>query len=150
MYNEPGKVLAIDRGVNSQTGTTTVRIQFPNQSDVLKDGMSCVLKVLNSGSGERVQIPYKAITEQMGEFFVFVKKDTTMMDTTVKQDKLDTIAIQHKVKLGPRIGSNVVILSGIQAGDIVITDGFQRLRDGGKIKVGTPAKPGAAGATPSK
>jgi len=86
--------------------------------------------VLNSESGERVQIPYKAIAEQMGEFFVFVSQDT--------------IAKQHKVKLGPRIGNDVVIMSGITAGDKVITDGFQRLRDGGKITLGKP-KP-AAGA----
>jgi RND family efflux transporter MFP subunit len=140
MYNEPGKVLAIDRGVNDQTGTVTVRIQFDNKNDILKDGMSCVLRVLNSASGERLQIPYKAITEQMGEFFVFVYRDTTMMDTTIKQDKRDTIAKQHKVKLGPRIGTNVVILSGLQAGDQVITDGFQRLHDGGKITLGNPSQ----------
>src|SRR6201996_702410 len=34
-YNKPGKVLAIDRGVNNQTGTITVRIQFPNESNTL-------------------------------------------------------------------------------------------------------------------
>jgi RND family efflux transporter MFP subunit len=124
-YTKPGKVLAIDRGVASGTGTITVRIQFANDGDLLKDGMSCVLKVLNSESGERIQIPYKAISEQMGEFFVFVAQDT--------------IAHQHKVKLGPRIGSDVVIMSGIQEGDKVITDGFQRLRDGGKITLGTGA-----------
>jgi len=129
VYNEPGKVLAIDRGVNNQTGTVTVRIQFPNKKDVLKDGMSCVLQVLNSESGNRLIIPYKAITEQMGEFFVFVSQDT--------------IARQHKVKLGPRIGANVVIMSGISAGDKVITDGFQRLRDKGKITLGAPAAAGA-------
>jgi membrane fusion protein (multidrug efflux system) len=124
-YRRPGKVLAIDRGVATGTGTITVRIQFPNDDDVLKDGMSCVLKVLNSASGERIQIPYKAITEQMGEFFVFVAQDT--------------VAHQHKVKLGPRIGSDVVVLNGVNDGDQVITDGFQRLRDGGKITVGKPA-----------
>jgi len=133
-YNHAGKVLAVDRGVASGTGTIKVRIQFPNQGDVLKDGMSCVLKVLNNQSGQRVQIPYKAITEQMGEFFVFVSQDT--------------IAKQHKVKLGPRIGSDVVIMSGIEAGDKIITDGFQRLRDGGKITLGKPVKPGAAKAKP--
>ena len=131
-YNKPGKVLAIDRGVSSGTGTITVRIQFPNEDDVLKDGMSCVLNVLNSESGERVQIPYKAISEQMGEFFVFVSQDT--------------IAKQHKVKLGPRIGADVVIMSGIEAGDKVITDGFQRLRDGGKITLGNPSQQGPANA----
>jgi RND family efflux transporter MFP subunit len=124
LYNHPGKVLAIDRGVAAGTGTIKVRIQFPNSTDELKDGMSCVLKVLNNQSGKRVQVPYKAITEQMGEFFVFVSQDT--------------IAKQHKVKLGPRIGSDVVIMSGIEAGDKIITDGFQRLRDGGKITLGKP------------
>jgi RND family efflux transporter MFP subunit len=130
-YNKPGKIRAIDRGVNNQTGTIKVRVEFPNETDILKDGMSCVVKVLNNDSGDRILIPAKAITEQMGEFFVFVS--------------LDTIAKQHKVKLGPPVGSNVVVLSGLNEGDKVITDGFQRLRDGGKITLGNPA--GAQGGT---
>ncbi len=124
-YKKPGKVVAIDRGVNNQTGTITVRIQFPNENDILKDGMSCVLKVLNEQSGDRIIIPSKSVNEQMGEFFVFVS--------------LDTIAKQHKVTLGQRIGTNIVVLSGLEDGDKVITDGFQRLRDGGKITLGNPS-----------
>ncbi|WP_121244613.1 efflux RND transporter periplasmic adaptor subunit [Mucilaginibacter phyllosphaerae] len=131
-YNKPGKVFAIDRGVSNQTGSIKVRVQFPNAEDKLRDGMSCVLQVLNDDSGDRVQIPYKAITEQMGEFFVFVSQDT--------------IAKQVKVKLGPRIQSNVVVMEGIKPGEKIITEGFQRLRDGGKITLGQPA--GAA--TPAK
>lgn len=146
-YNKAGKVLAIDRGVSNQTGSIKVRIQFPNEDDVLKDGMSCVLQVLNSQSGERVQIPYKAVTEQMGEFFVFATRDTVVKDTaadkTVK-DRRDTIAKQVKVKLGPRINSDVVVMDGIKQGDKVITDGFQRLRDGGRVTTGTAAPAGAA------
>ncbi|MDB5031936.1 efflux RND transporter periplasmic adaptor subunit [Mucilaginibacter sp.] len=130
-YNKPGKVLAIDRGVNNQTGTIKVRVQFPNDQALLKDGMSCVLKVLNNESGNRVQIPYKAVSEQMGEFFVFLSQDT--------------IAKQQKVKLGQRVGTNVVILDGIKAGDKIITEGFQRLRDGGKITLGIPAQTAPAG-----
>ncbi|WP_254060847.1 efflux RND transporter periplasmic adaptor subunit [Mucilaginibacter sp. L196] len=132
-YNKPGKILTIDRGVNNGTGTITVRVQFSNDDDLLKDGMSCVLMVLNSASGERLQIPYKSVSEQMGEYFVFVSQDT--------------IAIEHKVKLGPRIGNDVVILSGLEQGDKVITDGFQRLRDKGKITLGKPGAAGASGST---
>lgn len=127
-YNKPGKILAIDRGVNNQTGTITVRAEFSNDDDVLKDGMSCVLKVLNGQSGRQLLIPNKAVTEQMGEFFVFVSQDT--------------IAKQHKVTLGPKVGGSVVVLSGLNEGDKVITDGFQRLRDGGKIVLGSPAAQG--------
>jgi RND family efflux transporter MFP subunit len=123
-YNKPGKILAIDRGVNNQTGTITVRAQFSNQQDILKDGMSCVVKVLNQNSGERIIIPYKAVNEQMGEYFVFVSKDT--------------VAKEYKVTLGPKLGNDIVVLNGLQQGDKVITEGFQRLRDGGKIVLGNP------------
>jgi len=129
-YKKTGRILAIDRGVNNQTGTVTVRAEFPNTDDVLKDGMSCVVKVLNEQSGQQLVIPYKAVIEQMGEFFVFVSQDT--------------IGKQHKVTLGPKVGTNVVVLSGVNEGDKVITEGFQRLRDGGKIVLGNPnAQPGA-------
>ncbi|MEJ5827967.1 MULTISPECIES: efflux RND transporter periplasmic adaptor subunit [Chitinophaga] len=125
-----GKILAIDRGVDNQTGTIRVRIEFNNPDDRLKDGMSCVLRVLNEQSGERLIIPYKAITEQMGEYFVFIAKDS--------------VAAQQKVHLGPKIGDRIVIMDGVQAGDKVITEGFQRLRDGGKIQIGIPAAPTGA------
>ncbi|MDO3628735.1 efflux RND transporter periplasmic adaptor subunit [Mucilaginibacter sp. BT774] len=134
VYNKPGKILAIDRGVNNQTGTIKVRAEFANEKDELKDGMSCVVKVLNAASGQRVLIPNKALIEQMGEFFVFVSQDT--------------IAKQYKVQLGPRVGNDVIVLSGVNAGDKIITDGFQRLRDGGKITLGNPAgTQGGTGAT---
>jgi RND family efflux transporter MFP subunit len=134
LYNKPGKILAIDRGVNNQTGTIKVRAEFANEKNELKDGMSCVVKVLNSASGQRILIPSKALIEQMGEFFVFVSHDT--------------IAKQYKVQLGPRVGTDVIVLSGVNAGDKIITDGFQRLRDGGKITLGNPAgQQGASGQT---
>jgi len=133
-YNKPGKILAIDRGVNNQTGTIKVRAEFANEKDELKDGMSGVVKVLNAASGQRILIPTKSLIEQMGEFFVFVSHDT--------------IAKQYKVQLGPRVGTDVVILSGVNEGDKIITDGFQRLRDGGKITLGNPAAAqGGTGAT---
>lgn len=132
-YNKTGKILAIDRGVNNLTGTIKVRVQFANPDGLLKDGMSCVLKVLNNDSGSRLQIPYKAVSEQMGEFFVFVSQDT--------------IAKQQKITLGPRIGSNIVVMDGIKAGDKVVTDGFQRLRDGGRITLADPSQPATAAKT---
>jgi len=129
MYNQVGRIYAIDRGVNSLTGTVKVRVKFNNAQDSLRDGMSAVLNVLNDESGNRIQIPYKAVTEQMGEYFVFVAQDT--------------IAKQQKITLGPRISDKVVIMTGLKEGDKVVTDGFQRLRDGGKITLGTPEAAGA-------
>jgi RND family efflux transporter MFP subunit len=134
MYNQRGTIYAIDRGVNSLTGTVRVRVKFANPQDSLRDGMSAVLNVLNNESGDRVQIPYKAVTEQMGEYFVFLAQDT--------------IAKQQKVTLGPRISDNVVIMTGLKEGDKVVTEGFQRLRDGGKITLGAPAAQGGPAGGP--
>ncbi|WP_345947920.1 MULTISPECIES: efflux RND transporter periplasmic adaptor subunit [unclassified Mucilaginibacter] len=132
MYNQQGSIYAIDRGVNSLTGSVKVRVKFPNPQDSLRDGMSAVLNVLNDESGDKIQIPYKAVTEQMGEFFVFVAQDT--------------IAEQRKITLGPRVNANVVVTSGLKEGEKVITEGFQRLRDKGKITLGMPpAQGGPAG-----
>lgn len=123
-YNHPGKISVIDRGVNNQTGTIRVRIRFPNPQNELVDGMSCVLNVLNTASGNQLVIPFKAVVEQMGEYFVFVAQDT--------------IAKQHKIKIGPKVSSNIVVLSGIKEGDKIITDGLQKLRDGAHITLGAP------------
>jgi len=127
-YKQAGKIVVIDRGIDNQSGTIKVRIQFPNSKRELITGASVSLKVLNQDSGEQVLIPYKAITEQMGEFFVFVGQDT--------------IAKQVKVKVGPRVSDKIVILDGIKPGDQIITEGLNRLRDKGKIQVGPP-KPAA-------
>ena len=133
---QPGKILAIDRGIDQQTGTATVRVQFLNPDRKLKDGMSAVLHVLNSTSGRRIVIPFKAVTEQMGENFVFVAGDSSK-------------AAQRKVQLGPRLRDQIVILDGIKEGDQVITEGINRLRDGGKIQPGTPEQAAAGGAAPA-
>lgn len=131
MYNQAGTIYAIDRGVNSLTGSVKIRVKFANPKDSLRDGMSAVLNVLNDESGRKIQIPYKAVTEQMGEYFVFLAQDT--------------IAKQQKITLGPRVQDNVIVTSGLQEGQKVITEGFQRLRDGGKITLGMPPAQGAQG-----
>ncbi|QNH61578.1 efflux RND transporter periplasmic adaptor subunit [Hymenobacter sediminicola] len=126
-YAQPGKMLAIDRGVNQQTATVQIRVQFPNPKRELKDGMSTVLNVLNRQSGRRLVVPFKAVVEQMGENFVFIAGDSSK-------------AYQRKVQLGPRLRDQIVIMEGIKDGDKVVTEGLNRLRDGGQIQVGTPAQ----------
>ncbi len=137
VYKYPGKIVVIDRGVDDQTGTIKVRIRFPNPKKELVDGMSCVLKVLNQESGNQVVVPNKAMVEQMGEYFVFVAQG-------------DTVAKQQKIKIGPKVSDKVVVLSGVKEGDKIITEGINRLRDGGKITLGQPKAPAADGKQAAK
>jgi membrane fusion protein (multidrug efflux system) len=63
----------------------------------------------------------------MGEFFVFTIKDSSR-------------AIQQKLVLGPRINDKVVVKQGVQEGDTIITEGFQRVKDSSKVQVTFPGK----------
>jgi len=122
-YPQPGKVSLIDRAVDPQTGTIKTRLVFSNPQNMLKPGMNVNVRIKNnSADSSMVLIPFKAVTEQMGEYFVFVVNDSSQ-------------AIEQKLSLGPRINDKVVVRQGLNAGDKIITEGFQRLRDSSKVNV---------------
>jgi len=130
LYPYPGKISLIDRAVDPTTSTIKIRLVFPNEKGLLKSGMSGTVKVLNT-SGEAVLIPYKAVTEQLGEYFAYV----------VNGDKVT----QRKVLLGKQIGSQVIVKDGLKEGEQIAVQGVQNLREGAAIKVikdstATPAK----------
>src|SRR5579859_4036380 len=56
-----GSISFMDRAVNPQTGTITVRIAFPNPGNVLRAGMAGTMRVLNHSPKSSVVIPYKAV-----------------------------------------------------------------------------------------
>ena len=117
LYPHTGKISVIDRSVDPQTGSIRVRLEFANPQNVLKVGMSCIVRVHNQETEPVLLIPGKAVVEQMGEYFVFIAKDTTIIppaDSTHKKKKkreVDTIpgpklrAFQKKVQLGQTIGA---------------------------------------------
>ncbi len=145
MYNYPGKISVIDRAVDPQTGSIRVRLVFPNPNNELKVGMSCVVRVRNQETAPQLLVPSKAIVEQMGEYFVFVAKDTLITQTPDSANKKADNALpespklrafQKKVKLGQTINENVIVLSGINNGDKIIIDGVQAVHEGSAIVAG--------------
>lgn len=123
IYPQAGKISIIDRAVDPQTGTIRVRLSFPNRERILRPGMSCNVKVLNENTGNHLVIPYKAVSEQMGESYVY-----TVKGNVAKQAKLD---------LGARVGENVIVNSGLSQTDTVVTDGIQKLREGAILQIGS-------------
>ncbi len=151
-YTNTGQISVIDRAVNSQTGSIRVRLVFPNPQYTLRSGMSCVVRVRNQDSTPQMLIPNKAIVEQMGEFFVYVARDTVIADSTGKKENHDkqpagptVVALQRKVQEGATIGPNVIIKSGISEGDKIVIDGVQSLHDGSKITTANKQAGGQAG-----
>ena len=124
-YSAPGTISIIDRAVDPQTGSIRMRLIFPNPDHELRAGMSGTLQVLTT-SQKSVLAPYKAITEQLGEFFVYV----------VDSAKVS----QRKVILGNQIGKSIIIKEGLKEGETIVTEGVQNLREGSAISVAQPAE----------
>lgn len=81
IYPLTGDISVIDRAVDPQTGTIRVRLVFPNPRLDLRAGMSTVVRVHNLEATPQILIPGKAIVEQMGEYFVYLAKDTLLHHT---------------------------------------------------------------------
>jgi len=126
-YSKTGAISFFDRAADQLTGTIKVRLIFPNAESFLKAGMNCNVRIKNDNGDSTVLLaPYKSVVEQLGEFIVYV----------VDSNK----AIQRKVILGTRINDKIIIKSGLQEGDEVITEGVQKLRDSSMIQIGAVKK----------
>jgi membrane fusion protein (multidrug efflux system) len=151
IYPNLGKIAIIDRAVDPQTGTIDVRLTFPNPKYTLRPGMSAVVRVHNQDAAPQIVVPSRAVVEQMGEYFLFLAKDTILQahqsdsaggkkdgDSAGKKGA-DTVAtpklraFQVKVQLGQTIGPNVIVKSGIKVGDRVVVDGVQSIHEGSLI-----------------
>jgi membrane fusion protein (multidrug efflux system) len=123
VYPYPGHISVVDRAVDPQTGSLRVRLTFENPEHRLRSGMSATLRLL-SQADQAVIIPFKAVTEQLGEFFVYVADSSKVT--------------QRRVSLGTQIGRDVIIKQGLASGEVIVTEGVQNLREGSVINVAQP------------
>jgi membrane fusion protein (multidrug efflux system) len=134
-YPVVGRLVALDRAADPQTGTVRARVQFANPDGLLRPGLTGTLRVRNADTGPQLTIPYKAVTEQMGEFYVFVVGDSNKV-------------ARRGIRLGTRVEERVVVRQGLKTGETLVLDGSQNLRDGAKVRL-APASSGAAAAGPA-
>jgi membrane fusion protein (multidrug efflux system) len=127
IYPNPGKIGLIDRAVDPQTGTIKTRLIFPNNKSMLKPGMNTTVRVKNTASKNSTIIPYIAVTEQLGEFFVYVVGDSSKVT-------------QRKVQLGTQIEDKVIVKDGLKAGEKIVIKGVQNLHEGSLITAAPPKK----------
>lgn len=119
-YDAAGKIITIDRAVDSQTGTIKVRAAFSNDANLLRAGMNTTLNVASTSTEEELVIPYKAIFEQLGTFNVYAVGDSSKV--ALKQ-----------VTLGHKVGDKVVITSGLEIGQKIVVDGAATLKPGATV-----------------
>jgi multidrug efflux system membrane fusion protein len=132
-----GTLLSTDNQIDVTTGTVKLKAEMPNpQFKLFPNQFVNVRMVVNTLHGV-VVVPSAAIQRNTQGSFVWVVRD-------------DSTVTQRPVTTGPTEGQDTAIQSGVQAGERVVTDGVDRIREGAKVDVIVPgAKPApAAGAAP--
>lgn len=131
VYPYPGKISLIDRAVDPQTGTIRTRLIFPNRDNLLRAGMNGTVRVLANAGTKSILIPNKALTEQLGEYFVYVLGDSSKVN-------------QRRVVVGTIIGPKIIIKDGLKEGEKIAVEGVQNLREGAVVSTEAPKAAPAA------
>jgi multidrug efflux system membrane fusion protein len=128
-----GTLYAISNQMATATGTVTLRATFPNEDEALFPNEFVNVKLLVDTLQNAVLVPTPAVQSGApGDYVYLVNADSTVS--------------VHKVTLGPGDGQHTVITTGLSAGNVVVTDGMDRLSDGAKIKASAAPPAAASGA----
>jgi membrane fusion protein (multidrug efflux system) len=135
-YPYKGEVAFADRQVDVRTGTIRVATTFPNPQNLLRPGMFSRIRAEMGIRKAALVIPQRAVSEVQGRYLVAV---------VTPENK---VAIKP-VKVGQWFGQLWVIDEGLKAGEKVVAEGTQKVRDGMVVSpkpfvAEAQAEPGAA------
>jgi len=116
-YPERGKASVANRQVDVKTGTLLVVSLFPNPRSLLRPGQFAKVHAAVEAKRDAVVVPQRAVQEVQGTYQVAV----------VGADNKVSI---RGVKTGARVDNDWVIDEGLAAGERIVVDGLQRVRDG--------------------
>jgi multidrug efflux system membrane fusion protein len=120
-----GTLTAVSNQVATSTGTVNLRATFANTDEALFPNEFVNIHLLVDTLQNATLVPSPAVqTGAPGSYVYLVNPDNTVSVTTVTT--------------GPTDGTNTVITKGLQPGDVVVTDGVDRLSDGMKVTIAGP------------
>jgi membrane fusion protein (multidrug efflux system) len=119
-FPRKGRIAFVDRQMNNQTGAIRIAAAFPNPGNLLRPGQFGRIKADTEVRHNALLIPQIAVSEFQGLQQIYVAGP-------------DGKAHVETVTLGPQIGTNWVVNSGVSAGALVIVDNLQKLREGAAV-----------------
>ncbi len=136
LYGQSGKLLFSDMSVDPSTGQITLRAEVPNPKGELLPGLYVRVRVSQAEARNAITLPQQAVARApSGDTVTVVAPDGQL--------------VPRPVKVGDAQDGRWVILSGLQAGEQVMVDGFQKVRGTGPVKP-VPWQPsGATAAVPA-
>ena len=119
-----GKLLTLDNSIDITTGTVKLRAQFDNADRALFPNQFVNVQLLVDTLHDQVIMPNSAVRRGAPNGV------TTDFVYIVNADR--TVSV-HPVTLGVVDGERVAVVKGLGVGDIVVTEGADRLRDGAQV-----------------
>lgn len=129
-----GRFRALDNQVDTQTGTVRAKARFDNQDGALFPSQFVNVRMMLRTIPGAVVVPVNALRNSSSGAYVYVLNP---QERTVSQ---------RKVQRGQATADRVQIVSGLEAGERVITEGADRLKDGDKVSL-PGERPGAGAGT---
>jgi len=117
-----GTLLTVDNQIDPSTGTVRLKAEFPNADGALFPNQFVNARLLLEVKRGTTLVPNAAIQRGSQGPFVYV----------VKADR--TVAM-HPVTIGVSQGGETSISTGLAPGELVVTDGADKLRDGAKVEL---------------
>ncbi len=128
-YPERGYLVLVDRAVDPQTGTLHADLAFRNPKRLLRPGMYAKVLYREEIRTAALLVPQRAVTELQGQYSVVVVN-------------AEGKAESRKARVGPRVGTLWILEEGVKAGEKVIVEGVNKVRDGMTVKATVmPAEP---------
>ena len=139
LYPHEGEMYAADNQVDVRTGSLRVAALFPNPGGFLRPGQFARIRVQSEVKHGALLVPQRAVTELQGTYQVAVVG-------------ADNKAHIQPVKVGRRIDANWIVEDGLKAGERIVVEGTQKVREGAPVspKPWTPPpspSPGASAGT---
>jgi membrane fusion protein (multidrug efflux system) len=141
-----GTVESINSKVDNASRNVQVRASFKNADKRLVPGMFATVSIDSGESTTQITVPQTCITYNPYGDTVYVLVHATGADAKNADAKgtdakpQDTVE-QRFVKLGPTRGDQVSILSGVNEGDVVVSAGQIKLRNGSPVVVNNSVQP---------
>ncbi|HLY74416.1 MAG TPA: efflux RND transporter periplasmic adaptor subunit, partial [Planctomycetota bacterium] len=128
-----GTLLAIDNQIDPGTGTVKIKAIFLNGDGQLFPNQFVNARLLIDDRKGVVLIPTAAIQRGIQSAnYVYVVKETPSKADPAKMEK--TVALENIVT-GPTEGEDTIIESGLKDGDLVVTDGVDKLQPGSRVSI---------------
>jgi membrane fusion protein (multidrug efflux system) len=123
-----GHITSIDNAIDPVTLSVKVRATLPNKDGALRAGTS-MSATLMSEPRQSLSVPEISVIAEGSKTYVYV----------VDQSKQPAVAAKTEVVLGMRERGLVEVVSGLQPGDMIITDGVLKLRPNAPVRIANAA-----------